>query len=251
MVQSSTVDFIFLFFLQATLSPPSKPASEVVEAVSKTAREYRDRLPDFLCNEKITSATFDSGKLREQKIVESIFTPSQKVGAQREIVAIDGKPAPKNAKMPGLPIRWDATFGWLLEAAFSPGILQYHDYVLDQQSNPAGMLILEYKTRTGQKGMDWPIYGETRVARDAGTAWIDTASMQVVRIERNFLNLPSAASRLFATTDFGPVNIGGKQYWVPNTLRIESAERDPRKTALFVAEYSGCKKFGADVKVLP
>jgi hypothetical protein len=75
--------------------------------------------------------------------------------------------------------------------------------------------------------------------------------MQVVRIERNFLNLPSAASRLFATTDFGPVNIGGKQYWVPNTLRIESAERDPRKTALFVAEYSGCKKFGADVKVLP
>jgi len=251
MEQLGTAALLFLVFIQAAVSPPPKPLSEVVKAVSGTAREYRDRLPDFLCNETITSSTFNSGKLREQKIVESIFTPSQKVGAQREIVAIDGKPAGKNARMPGLPIRWDATFGWLLEATFASSVLQYHDYVLEQNSSPAGMLILEFKTRANQKGLEWPIYGDTRVAMDAGTAWIETSSMQVVRIERNFLNLPSSATRLAATTDFGPVNIGGKQYWVPKALRTESAERDPRKTALFVAEYSGCKKFGADVNVLP
>src|SRR5712671_1324070 len=100
MGQAIAAAFLSLLFLQTTASPPPKPVNEVVDAVSRTAREYRDRLPDFLCTEKITSATYDSGKLREQRIVESIFTPSYKPGAQREIIAIDGKPAKKMPECP-------------------------------------------------------------------------------------------------------------------------------------------------------
>src|SRR5215471_3916616 len=100
MNESNVAVLLSLLLLQTTVGRPERTVNEVVEAVSKNAGEFQNRLPEFLCNERITSATYESGKLHDQKIVESIFTYSRKVGAQREITTIDGKPAKKNAKMP-------------------------------------------------------------------------------------------------------------------------------------------------------
>src|SRR4051812_15189148 len=96
-----TTTLVSLLFLQSdTAIPPPLAVSEVVAAVSKNVEEFWKMLPDFVCDEKITSTTYSSGKVREQKIVESIFTSSRKNGSQREIKSINGKPAKKNAKMP-------------------------------------------------------------------------------------------------------------------------------------------------------
>ena len=75
----------------------------ILESVSKNVKETRDSLPDFLCSEKVTSTTFESGRQRDQKIVESIYSIRQS-REQREILTVDGKPAKKGAKMPGLPV---------------------------------------------------------------------------------------------------------------------------------------------------
>jgi hypothetical protein len=98
-----TMALVSLLFLQTTATSPSQKVDEVVAAVSKNVDTFWNQLPDFICNEKITSTSFESGKIRDQKIVESIFTSSRKSGPQRQITSIDGKPAKKNAKMPDLP----------------------------------------------------------------------------------------------------------------------------------------------------
>ncbi len=63
-----------LFLFQA----PTASLDHVLASVSKNVREFQDLLPDFVCNEKITSTAYESGKLKETRTVESIFTAIQK-----------------------------------------------------------------------------------------------------------------------------------------------------------------------------
>ena len=251
MIRSAAAALLSLLLSQTstTQAPPS--INDIVQAVSRNTREFQNGLPDILCKEKITSATYDSGKVHEQKVVEDILTYSRKEDAQRKILAIDGKPAKINAKMPDLPVNWNVSLGWILEGTFAPRVLQAHEYGLSPKPEENGRLVIQFATKKDQQEIKWPLDGKPLVARDSGTAWIDIASMQAVRIERNFFNLPPRHMRLKAMSDFKPVTIGDRQFWLPTNLRVETTERDPRKTNLFLAEYSDCKKFGADVTILP
>ena len=75
--------------------------------------------------------------------------------------------------------------------------------------------------------------------------------MQVVRLERNLLNLPAKFSRLVITASYGPAVIGDRQFWMPQSIRTEIAERDPKKTAVFSADYDSCKRFVGEIKIVP
>jgi hypothetical protein len=254
-VAGTTTLVSLLFFLQSN-APSGAVASpeavnDVVAGVSKNVEEFWKLLPDFVCNEKITSTTYSSGKVREQKIVQSIFTSSRKTGSQREITSIDGKPAKKNTKMPGLPVEMSTGFGFVIQSTFTSSILQYHDYALSPKRETDGSIAVDFETKKDQQKIKWDLDGKALVARDAGTAWIDPASMQVVRIERNFLNLPNRLSRITLSSRHGPVAIGKNTFWLPQYLRTELTERDPSKTGTFLAEYTNCRKFGAEVQILP
>src|SRR5437667_11059719 len=128
---------VFLLFLSG--SPASaQPLNEVLGPVSQNVKEFQDLLPDFVCNERITSTRFDSGKMRKERVVDSIFTGIQRSSREnqvrfafvesREVVAIDGKLAPKGAPFPKLPYRFAGGFSSLLIMTFAPDNLQYHDY---------------------------------------------------------------------------------------------------------------------------
>ena len=244
-----TTTLFALLLLQSNPAPP--PVNDVVFAVSKNVEEFWKLLPDFVCNEKITSTTYSSGKIREQKIVESIFTSARNTGSQREIASIDGKPAKKNAKMPGLPVNMGTGFGFLIQSTFTSSILQYHDYGLGPNSEAGGRMAVQFETKKDQQKIKWDLDGKELVARDVGTAWIDIASMQVARIERTFLNLPSRLSRMTLTSQYAPIPIGKNAFWLPVYLRTDLTERDPTKTGTFLAEYSNCRKFGVTVTILP
>jgi hypothetical protein len=43
--------------------------------------------------------------------------------------------------------------------------------------------------------------------------------------------------------------IGDRQFWLPRTMRTDTAETKTNKT--FVAEYTNCKKFVAEIKIVP
>jgi hypothetical protein len=241
---------VSLLFLQSNAAPP-QPVNEVVAAVSKNVEEFWNLLPDFVCNEKITSATYTSGKIREQKVVESIFTSPRKAPSHREITSIDGKPAKKNAKMPGLPVNMTAGFGFIIQATFTSRMLQYHNYSLAPQRDRDGKMAVLFETKKDQQEIKWDHGGKAFVARDAGTAWIDPVSMQVAQIERSFLNIPNHFSHMTLSSEYRPVAIGKNSFWLPQYLRADLTERDPEKTGMFLAEYTNCRKFGAEVTILP
>jgi hypothetical protein len=256
MTVAGTTRLVYLLFFLQSNAPSSavtspQAANDVVAAVSKNVEEFWKLLPDFVCNEMITSTTYSSGKVREQKIVQSIFTSNRKAGQQREITSIDGKPAKKNTKMPGLPVEMSTGFGFVIQSTFTSSILQYHDYTLSMKRETDGRIAVDFETKKDQQKIKWDLDGKTLVARDAGTAWIDPASMQVVRIERNFLNLPNRLSRMILSSEYGSVTIGKNSFWLPQYLRTELTERDPSKTGTFLAEYTNCRKFGAEVQILP
>jgi hypothetical protein len=234
-----------LFLLKAPADQPLLRVKQVVAAVSANIRDLQDRLPDLVCNERITSTTFESGRAGKTKVIDSLFS-IQRQHEQREVTAVDGKPAKKNSKIPPLPDNITGAFNDVVLATFSPENLDAHDYDLRKPGVP-GQLVVQFTTTENQRKLFWAFDGDDRVARDAGTALIDSASMQVVRIERSLRNLPPTLSRWSITVNQGPFVIGEKQFWLPKVLQAEVTRRDSRKSALFVSEYSNCRTFAAKI----
>jgi hypothetical protein len=237
--------------------------SEVLRATSRNVKTFQDQLPDFICNERITSTMSEYGKIRKEKIVESIFTGVQRSSEEnqvrfafaesREVMAIDGKPARKGTAFPKLPYRFAGGFSSLLIKTFAPENLEYHDYSIGDRyrSESADSLLVRFATKEGQNKLRAIFQGEQLIERDVGAAWVDAASFQVRRLMRQSLNLPSGFSRSAATVDYGPVIIDDKEFWMPRTVSAELTERYSGATLTYLAEYSDCKKFSADIRFLP
>jgi len=256
---------IVLVFLLFLLGSPASAQSlnEVLGAVSQNVKEFQDLLPDFVCNERVTSTQFDSGKMRKEKVVESIFTGVQRsreedrVGfafaESRDIVAIDGKPAPKGTAFPKLPYRFAGGFSSLLIMTFAPDNLPYHDYsIADRHRSASGdSLLVRFATKQGQQKLRAVFQGKQFIEKDVGAAWIDSTSFRVVRLLRQSLNLPPVFTRSSTTVDYGPVTIDEKQFWMPMKINAEVTERYSGATVSYVAEYTDCRKFSADIKIVP
>jgi hypothetical protein len=244
-----------LFLLQT----PTASLDQVLASVSRNVREFQDLLPDFVCNEKITSTAYESGKLKETRTVESIFTAVHKPSPgprgllvfteTRDITAIDGIPARKGARMPKLPAAMFGGFGALLSMTFSPENLQYHQYERDGVLDGDARIVIRFTTTEGQRELRTFLDGEGLINRDKGVAWIDSDSMQVVRLQRDFFSLPRTLRQLRNTVDYGSVMIGDRQFWLPRSMRTDVTDRDPRKTKTFLAEYTNCKRFTAEIKI--
>ena len=197
----------------------------ILESVSKNVKETRDSLPDFLCSEKVTSTTFESGRQRDQKIVESIYSIRQS-REHREILTVDGKRAKKGAKMPGLPVNILGSFNHMITATFGPEMLRWYDF--EQKAEESGRLVVQFETKPEQRAMIWNINGDQKVAHDTGTAWIDPEAMQVLRNERNLWNIGSMTGWKI-TIDQAPFTLGDRKFWLPKSFLTEVREKDPRK----------------------
>lgn len=238
-----------LFQGVASPPPPSLPAlPDVLAGVSRNVKELQDTLPDFVCNEKVTSTKFRSGKQRDQKVVESLYSVQQ-WREHREILTIDGKPAKKGAKMPGLPINITGSFNYVIMVTFLPRFLPLYEFALKPKTGDAGRLIVEFETRKDQKELPWNIDGDILAAHDTGQVWIDATSMQVARLERNLLNITRDFSIWKNTIEQAPFSIGEEQYWLPKSFLVEITERDVRNSGSFLAEYTNCKKFTTEISI--
>src|SRR5262249_54439392 len=162
-------------------------------------KEFQDHLVDFVCNEKITSTKFDSGRIVKEKVVESIFTGFQRTNEEnkvhfaftesREVVAIDGKPVRKGTAFPKLPYRFAGGFSSLLITTFAPDNLPVHDYTLADRykSGDATALLVRFATKEDQRKLRGMFQGFELVAKDIGAAWIDQKSFEVLRLQRQSL----------------------------------------------------------------
>jgi hypothetical protein len=245
MQETGAVVLLSLVILQGAVGPAPRQLADILGPVSRNVQEGADALPDFLCNEKVTSTTYRSGKARDQKIVESIFSIRQS-RENREILAIDGKPAKKNAKMPGMPVNIRGSFNFNVNVTFAPKMLQWYEFA--QKPEDAGRVVVDFETKSGQQEMIWDINGDLKAAHDKGRAWIEPATMQVARFERNLLNIGDF-SAWKVTIEQTPFVIGDKQFWLPKSFLTEITEKDARNTGTFLAEYTNCKKFTTEIKI--
>jgi hypothetical protein len=251
---------VFLQLLSGHLLAQS--LDEVLDRVSQNVRDFQDQLPDFVCTEKITSTEFESGKRTKERVVESIFTGVQRSTEEnrvhfaftesREVVAIDGKPVRKGTPFPKLPYRYAGGYSSLLVTTFAPDNLAIHKYSIADRykSGDSAALLVRFATKEDQKKLRGIFQGTQLVAKDIGAAWIDQKTFQVLRLQRQSVNLPPVLSRSIATVDYGPVTIGDTQFWMPTRVRADVNERNSRVTVSYVAEYSDCRKFMADIKLL-
>src|SRR4051812_4211912 len=242
-----------LLLLQNAVSPGSpRRLDAVIESVSRNVKEFQELLPDFVCNETITSASYKSGKVRKLTKVDSIFTAVQKpdpgTGRQRaaftesrDITAIDGKPVRRGTQMPRLPVQFTGGFSSVLTMTFSPENLQFHHYELDARPDDAGRLVVRFATKEDQKKLRTFFDDEILIDKDTGKALIDPSAMQLIHLEREFFRLPRRLKRLSNAVDYAPVSIDDRQFWLPRVIRTDGTERDGRNTETYMATYSGCK----------
>jgi len=247
------------------LSPavPAQSLNEVLGAVSRNVSEFQDMLPDFVCHEKVTSTRFDSGRVTQQRVVESIFTGIQRSAEEnrvrfafaesRELVAIDGKPVRKGTAFPKLPYSFAGGYSSLLVTTFAPDNLPIHEYTLSDsyKSESTSAFLVRFATKADQQKLRGVFQGAQLIAKDVGAAWIDQKSFHVLRLQRQSLNLPPVLARSIATVDYGPVTIGESQFWMPKMIRAEVDERNSRETVSYIAEYTDCRRFATDIKILP
>jgi hypothetical protein len=259
-VRVAALGFIYLLFATAA---PAQSLNDVLDAVSKNVKEFEDLLPDFVCSEKITSTEYDAGKVIKQKVVQSIFTGAQRLSEQnrvhfgftesREVVAIDGKRVAKGTPFPKLPYRFAGGFSSLLTTTFSPENLELHTYSIGSsyKSGSSPTFLVQFATKENQQKLRGIFLGAQLLARDVGAAWVDQKSFRVVRLQRRSLNLPPSLTRSVATADYGPVIIGEREFWMPVKVQADVDERNSRLTVSYIAQYSDCRKFEADIKLLP
>jgi hypothetical protein len=252
--------FILLLSCSAWSAPLQTPSlSDIIEGVSQHVKEFEELLPDFVCSEKITSRRMDSGKITREKIVESVFTSLQTPRSElafaesRDVMAIDGKPVRPGTAMPRLPYGMGGGFGSLLAMTFSPANITAHDYEIrdaDKQQDSTRVFI-RFKTKPGQRQLGEVLNGHHFYSNDVGKALIDIRSMQVLRLERQSLENPPPFASNSMVVAYGPVAIGEREFWMPQYVRSEVVEINPNKTALYIAEYTNCRKFTTTVEIRP
>jgi hypothetical protein len=87
--------------------------------------------------------------------------------------------------------------------------------------------------------------------KGSGKAWIDPLSMNVVRLELQYLDPPVPEGVLTVRVDYAEVAINEKKFWMPKTLRAEQTVPNPKMPVggEYVAEYSNYQQFKVSTRI--
>jgi hypothetical protein len=236
------------------------PVEDVLTKIRANLAEIEASLPDFICNEKLVSKRVVKGKVARETAVESLFTGVQQPDRKahlpftesREITRVDGKAVPKGSKLKA-PLVFGGGFSSVSSTTFNPKNAEFQTFKLagteTRDGRPA--LVLEFATKDEQTHLALARNGTRIVTQDAGKAWIDPDSMQVLRLERRYETLTAPKDALRVEIDYARVVIDGKAFQMPKRVRAE--QEDPkgnhRESRSFVAEYGNYRKFNVSTGI--
>ena len=236
-----------LLFLLQTAS-----IEDVLPRVQATASNFFSALPDFLCNEDATSTFASNGKLEKETRIQSTFRGVQAKSKgysfteTRETQTINGQPAAKDEIVKDA-FTFAGGFSSVLHETFAienTGLQTFRIAGTDSVEGKKA-IVIEFETRDGEKALAIGWRGKKVVTKETGKAWIDPQTMQVLRLERKYWNLPPAVTVLTVAVNYANVEIGGKMYLMPKTVRAESARANGKKSELriYTATYTQYRKF--------
>ncbi|HUA58256.1 MAG TPA: hypothetical protein VML19_05855 [Verrucomicrobiae bacterium] len=248
---------LVIFFLAAWLPQRAEPSvEEILAKIQTNTSQFLQSLPDFVCDETITSKAVIRGRQR-QYVNESHFVGrQQKQGRMtftetREVISINGKAVPKNTRPQG-PIFFGGGFSSVLHTTFGKDTVAAQTYKVASEEEFRGRptLVIEFSTRPGQQDLRFDFDGKAYVENDRGKAWIDKESMRILRLEREYLNVPRRQSPMVATVEYGEAQIGGQAYWMPVTVTASQVKGSTGDEEQYVAQYRNYRKFEAQSSII-
>lgn len=254
-----------LGLLLVVLSSPSPSQSaprleQILPRVQAHVKEFELSLPDFICDERITSRELMGGTVIHETVIDSTFRGTQNKDGKdkpftewREINTIDGRPAPKGQQLTG-PFFFGGGFSSILDAIFSAKNSQYFNYKLigTEKVDEDVALVIKFETKKGQKELlHREMFGSQYVMKGSGKAWVDPSSMNVVRLELQYLDPPVPEGVLTVRVDYAEVVINEKKFWMPKTLTAEQTVPNPKVPVggQYIAEYSNYQQFKVSTKI--
>lgn len=247
-----------LFVVLAAWPPwqqPEPSINEILAKVHANTGEFVRSLPDFICDETITSRALVRGRLRTF-VNQSHFVGRQQQHGMfpftetREVISINGKTVRPHTPLQGV-LLFGGGFSSLLNETFGQPSAE-HTYRLagEERIRDRSALVLEFATRDGQKTLSFDFYGKAYLERDTGEAWIDKQSLRVLRLERHYLNVPKGETPIVATVDYDEVRIGDQPFWMPVSVQAGQAKGRFGEQAQYLAEYRNYRKFEASSSIV-
>ena len=259
-----SVGLIYVALFSAGHSQAVPKLSQILPRIQQHVKEFESSLPDFICDEKITSRELMVGKTIHETDIDSTFRGMQNKDRDpdgkyqpftewRDIQMIDGRPATKGQQLTG-PFLFGGGFSSILVEIFSRENSQYFNYKVigaDKVDEKAAAVI-KFETKKGQDALlHRELFGTQYVMKGSGKAWIDLASMNVLRLEIQYLDPPMPEDVLSLAVDYAPVVIDGKAFWMPRTVTAEQTVPNPKVPVggHYVAEYSNYQEFKVSVRM--
>jgi hypothetical protein len=232
---------------------------QVLESVQAHVGEFAHSLPDFICDETITSRELMGRKVKHETIIESAFTGRQNKVENgkpfietREIKTVNGRPASPGQE-PKAPFLYGGGFSSVLVAVFSAENAPYFSYSLAGTDTLEGRaaLVIKFETRNGQKRLLYrDLFNQRSYLNGKGKAWIDPESMNVMRLELRYLDPPAGEGELHVAIDYAAVTINDKTFWMPRLVTAEQTIPNPKFPVggQYIAEYSNYHHFKVSVR---
>ena len=245
-------------------SQPIPKLSQILPRIQEHVKEFEHSLPDFICDEKITSKELMGGTTIHETNIDSNFRGMQNRDKNpdgkyepftewRDIQMVDGRPAPKGQQLTG-PFLFGGGFSSILVEIFSAENSRYFNYKVigtDKVDDKAAVVI-KFETKKEQQALlHRELFGTQYVMKGSGKAWIDLSSMNVLRLELQYLAPPLPEGVLSVAVDYAPVVIKEKTFWMPKTVTAEQTVPNPKAPVggQYVAEYSNYHEYKVSVRI--
>lgn len=246
-------------------------AADIVSRVQKNVAAFQILLPDFICDERVTSQTIEKAKVTEEERVISSFRVTRRKSPvrsaspmfleSREVISatVNGKPTTVRNYVLPLGVR----------GGFSDDLLYFFDKEKEKcfdfelagseeiRGRTALVLSIRVKDNVGLIGGKCSSLPPGKTSK----AWVDSESMQVLRLQMfstRILMYTTPWNRghngeylFYPSIDYAEAFINGTPYWMPAAKRGEFVKSKEQRSYLYVVEYSNYHKFQVSTNVLP
>ncbi len=236
----------------------------VLARVRANVAAYTASIPNVICEESVDSRRTGGGKVKDEMKIESSFSivrsgDGKNLRETRVKNLVNGS-KPKNQKVSP-------------PYAFSGGIANVIEIVDDKCSSfafardghPAGdaPIVIVATPRAASQDLSAACARELKQSFRAKLV-IDPQSFQVHHLECSmqdisfglashvpFVPLPSTHNDLAFAVDFAPTSLGGKTFWLSQTVTSTVTDKNKPITLEYEAHYTNYHRFAATTTVLP
>jgi len=248
---------IFVGFVTVVICPlltaqPARSLEATLKKVQANVASFEAQLPDFVADEKIVSRNLVSKRVTREVTYDSVFTAVQKKNRMfsftesREVRKRNGHAAETEEALHG-PFLFTGGFSSILHSTFAAQNGQFHTYRLKgtQTIDKRKTVLIEFATIPDQASLKLDWLGKTFYETASGRAWVDPVTLEVIRLERVYRDLPSPAVSLTVMVDYKPVPIDGRMFNMPRRVAAEElTDKSKKRTrGVFVAEYANYRRF--------